>query len=124
MSIALLVICSILLAIQFPIVMSSPIAALLFAAVTTCALGTAATVVGGVIAPLPLFALILVSITCTFYIFSLNLCLKFIQQYIPFFVSIHFLYVILLICMYLKRICCVRRSYWNHILHICIGDYL
>lgn len=58
----LIVICGVLIALQFPVVMSSPVAALAFAFVTTASLGTVATVVGGTVAPLPLFALILVCI--------------------------------------------------------------
>lgn len=57
-----IVICGVLIALQFPVVMSSPVAALAFAVVTTASLGTVATVVGGTVAPLPLFALILVNI--------------------------------------------------------------
>lgn len=58
---AMVIICGVLIALQFPVVMSSPVAALAFAFVTTASLGTVATLVGGVVAPLPLFALILVS---------------------------------------------------------------
>lgn len=58
----IIVICSVLIALQFPVVMSSPVTALGFAALITCSLGTVAAVVGGDVAPLPLFALILVSI--------------------------------------------------------------
>lgn len=56
----MIIICGVLIALQFPVVMSSPVAALAFAFVTTASLGTVATIVGGVVAPLPLFALILV----------------------------------------------------------------
>lgn len=63
MLLAIIVICGVLLALQFPIVMSSPITALGFAALITGALGTVSTVVGQTLAPLPLFALILVSVT-------------------------------------------------------------
>lgn len=57
----IVLICGVLIALQFPVVMSSPVAALAFAFVTTASLGTVATVVCGTVAPLPLFALILVS---------------------------------------------------------------
>lgn len=57
----IIVICGVLIALQFPVVMSSPLTALGFAALITCALGTVAAVVGGTVAPLPLFALVLVS---------------------------------------------------------------
>lgn len=42
--------------------MNYPLAALAFAAIVTATLGTVATIVGGPVAPLPLFALILVGI--------------------------------------------------------------
>lgn len=58
----IIVICSVLIALQFPAVMSSPLTALGFAALITCSLGTVAAVVGETVAPLPLFALILVSL--------------------------------------------------------------
>lgn len=54
------VICAVLSALQFPAVMNYPLAALAFAAIITATLGTVATIVGGPVAPLPLFALILV----------------------------------------------------------------
>ncbi|KAG4070121.1 hypothetical protein HA402_013364, partial [Bradysia odoriphaga] len=56
---AILVICGVLLAVQFPVVISSPVAALAFAILTTASLGTVATIVGGTFAPLSMFALIL-----------------------------------------------------------------
>lgn len=52
---------SILTALQFPAVLSSPVAALLFAIVTTFSLGTIAAITGGELAPLPMYALFLVS---------------------------------------------------------------
>lgn len=58
---AIVVICGVLLALQFPVVISSPVAALAFAFLTTASLGTVATIVGGTFAPLSMFALILVS---------------------------------------------------------------
>ncbi len=58
---AVVVICGVLLALQFPVVISSPVAALSFAILTTASLGTVATIVGGTFAPLSMFALILVS---------------------------------------------------------------
>lgn len=64
MVLATAVICGVLIALQFPIVMSSPITALGFAALITGALGTVSTIVGQTLAPLPLFALILVSTYC------------------------------------------------------------
>lgn len=52
----------ILVALQFPTVLSSPVAALGFAIITIASLSAAAiTLVGEQIAPLPLFALILVN---------------------------------------------------------------
>ncbi|XP_037041756.1 adenylate cyclase type 2 isoform X2 [Bradysia coprophila] len=56
---AILVICGVLLAVQFPVVISSPVAALAFSILTTASLGTVATIVGGTFAPLSMFALIL-----------------------------------------------------------------
>ncbi|XP_055383731.1 adenylate cyclase type 2 isoform X2 [Condylostylus longicornis] len=50
---------SILTALQFPAVLSSPYAALAFALITTLVLGTTAAITGGPLAPLPLFAVIL-----------------------------------------------------------------
>lgn len=64
-------ICGVLIALQFPVVMSSPVAALAFAFVTTASLGTVATVVGGTVAPLPLFALILVSLLFALHMLSI-----------------------------------------------------
>lgn len=58
---AIAVICAVLIALQFPVVMNSPVAALAFAFLITASLGTVATVVGGTVGPLPLFALVLVS---------------------------------------------------------------
>lgn len=58
----MIVIAIIVIALQFPIVMSSPITALGFAVLITVSLGSAAAKVGTVLAPLPIFALILVSI--------------------------------------------------------------
>lgn len=52
---------SILTALQFPAVLSSPAAALAFAIVTTFSLGTIAAITGGELAPLPMYALFLVS---------------------------------------------------------------
>ena len=54
--------CGVLLALQFPFIMSSPLAALTFAIITTGIVGAIAVVVGGQLAPLPLYALILVSV--------------------------------------------------------------
>ncbi|KAH8405251.1 hypothetical protein KR222_000518, partial [Zaprionus bogoriensis] len=50
---------SILKALQFPAVLSSPAAALAFAIVTTFSLGTIAAITGGELAPLPMYALFL-----------------------------------------------------------------
>ncbi|EDW70817.1 uncharacterized protein Dvir_GJ11335, isoform A [Drosophila virilis] len=50
---------SILTALQFPAVLSSPAAALAFAIVTTFSLGTIAAITGGELAPLPMYALFL-----------------------------------------------------------------
>lgn len=61
------VICGLLIALQFPVVMNSPVAALAFAILITASLGTVATVVGGTVAPLPLFALILVSLVVSLF---------------------------------------------------------
>lgn len=52
---------SILTALQFPAVLSSPAAALAFAIVTTFSLGTIAAITGDELAPLPMYALFLVS---------------------------------------------------------------
>lgn len=58
---------SILTALQFPAVLSSPAAALAFAIVTTFSLGTIAAITGDQLAPLPMYALFLVSpLQCTF----------------------------------------------------------
>ncbi|XP_052891398.1 adenylate cyclase type 2 [Anopheles moucheti] len=54
-----LVLCGILVALQFPAVMNSPLAALSFAILTTGTIGAISTFVGTQLAPLPLFALIL-----------------------------------------------------------------
>lgn len=51
---------SILTALQFPAVLSSPAAALAFAIVTTFSLGTIAAITGDELAPLPMYALFLV----------------------------------------------------------------
>lgn len=70
LSIICLLLFGILVALQFPTVLNSPFAALAFAIVTTGSLGTAAAIVGGHIAPLPLYALILVKysyILCLYY---------------------------------------------------------
>ncbi|XP_059607594.1 adenylate cyclase type 2 [Phlebotomus argentipes] len=53
------VLLTVLVALQFPAVLNSPLAALGFAILATVCLGAAATVVGGHVAPLPLYALIL-----------------------------------------------------------------
>lgn len=58
----IIIICSVLIALQFPIVMSSPITALGFAVLITVSLGSVSAKVGTTLAPLPIFALILVSI--------------------------------------------------------------
>ncbi|GAB0089440.1 Adenylate cyclase [Sergentomyia squamirostris] len=50
---------SVLVALQFPAVLNSPLAALGFAILATVCLGAVATFVGGLVAPLPLYALIL-----------------------------------------------------------------
>lgn len=57
----IIIICGVLIALQFPIVMSSPIAALGFAVLITVSLGSVSAKVGTILAPLPIFALILVS---------------------------------------------------------------
>ncbi|CAO1424898.1 unnamed protein product, partial [Diamesa serratosioi] len=57
--VACIIIIAVLIALQFPSIMSSPWAALSFATFVTSALGTVATLVGGSVAPLPLYALIL-----------------------------------------------------------------
>uniref|UniRef100_A0A182NDL5 adenylate cyclase n=1 Tax=Anopheles dirus TaxID=7168 RepID=A0A182NDL5_9DIPT len=56
---ASIVLCGILVALQFPAVMNSPLAALSFAILTTGTIGAISTFVGTQLAPLPLFALIL-----------------------------------------------------------------
>lgn len=61
LAVASLVLCGILVALHFPVVMNSPLAALAFALLTTGTVGAAAIAVGAQLAPLPLFALILVS---------------------------------------------------------------
>lgn len=58
--IAAIVCGSILTALQFPAVLSSPFAALAFAISTTATLAFLSVIVGGTLAPLPLFAVILV----------------------------------------------------------------
>lgn len=65
----IITICSVLIALQFPIVMSSPITALGFAILITVCLGSVSAKVGTTLAPLPIFALILVCIT-----HKLNIC--------------------------------------------------
>lgn len=62
MSFTIFVLCGVLIALQFPIVMSSPITALGFAVLITVSLGSVSAKVGTVLAPLPIFALILVSV--------------------------------------------------------------
>ncbi|XP_058119078.1 LOW QUALITY PROTEIN: adenylate cyclase type 2 [Anopheles coustani] len=57
---ASVVLCGILVALQIPAVMNSPLAALSFAILTTGTIGAISTFVGTQLAPLPLFALILV----------------------------------------------------------------
>lgn len=57
----IIIICGVLIALQFPIVMSSPITALGFAVLITVSLGSVSAKVGTILAPLPIFALILVS---------------------------------------------------------------
>ncbi|XP_055530208.1 adenylate cyclase type 2 isoform X2 [Wyeomyia smithii] len=56
---ASLVLCGILVALHFPLVMNSPFAALGFALLTTATIATIAIAVGEQLAPLPMFALIL-----------------------------------------------------------------
>lgn len=68
---AIFIICGVLIALQFPIVMSSPITALGFAVLITVSLGSVSAKVGTTLAPLPIFALILVSIEHLF-ILSIN----------------------------------------------------
>lgn len=60
LSVACFIIITVLISLQFPVIMSSPWAALSFAACFTAILGSAATFVGDEIAPLPLYALIMV----------------------------------------------------------------
>lgn len=55
------VLVGILVALQFSAVLHTPWAALAFSIVTTGTVGTIAAIVGGPVAPLPLFALILVN---------------------------------------------------------------
>lgn len=55
------VLVGILVALQFPAVLYTPWAALAFSIAATGTVGTISTVVGGPVAPLPLFALILVN---------------------------------------------------------------
>ncbi|XP_046807359.1 adenylate cyclase type 2-like [Lucilia cuprina] len=62
LALATLISASILTALQFPAVLNSPVAALAFAIVTTFSLGTIAAITGEELAPLPLFAVFLVSI--------------------------------------------------------------
>lgn len=62
LALAALISASILTALQFPAVLSSPVAALAFAIVTTFSLGTIAAITGEELAPLPLFAVFLVSL--------------------------------------------------------------
>lgn len=57
----IIIICGVLIALQFPIVMSSPLTALAFAILITVSLGSVAAKVATTLAPLPIFALILVS---------------------------------------------------------------
>ncbi|XP_058835255.1 adenylate cyclase type 2 isoform X3 [Topomyia yanbarensis] len=59
LAVAALVLCGILVALHFPMVMNSPLAALGFALLTTGTIGAVAIAVGAQLAPLPLFALIL-----------------------------------------------------------------
>lgn len=66
------------MALQFPIVMSSPIAALSFAVLITVSLGSVSAKVGATLAPLPIFALILVSNMLTLY--CSNLCKNLITR--------------------------------------------
>uniref|UniRef100_A0A1B0EYW1 Uncharacterized protein n=2 Tax=Lutzomyia longipalpis TaxID=7200 RepID=A0A1B0EYW1_LUTLO len=65
MDLVMLPISVVLVALQFPAVLNSPLAALGFAILATVCLGAAATFVGGHVAPLPLFALILVRYNIT-----------------------------------------------------------
>jgi hypothetical protein len=60
LALACFVIITVLISLQFPAIMSSPWAALSFAACFTAVLGSVATFVGDEIAPLPLYALIMV----------------------------------------------------------------
>ncbi|XP_055628937.1 adenylate cyclase type 2 isoform X2 [Toxorhynchites rutilus septentrionalis] len=59
LGVAFLLLCGILVALHFPVVMNSPLAALAFALLTTGTVGAVAIAVGAQLAPLPLFALIL-----------------------------------------------------------------
>jgi adenylate cyclase 2 len=62
LTVACFVIITVLISLQFPVIMSSPWAALSFATCFTAVLGSAAMLVGDEIAPLPLYALIMVGI--------------------------------------------------------------
>lgn len=57
----IIIICGVLIALQFPIVMSSPLTALGFAVLITVSLGSVAAKVATTLSPLPIFSLILVS---------------------------------------------------------------
>ncbi|XP_017466015.1 PREDICTED: adenylate cyclase type 2 isoform X2 [Rhagoletis zephyria] len=59
LALAAIISAGILTALQFPAVLSSPVAALAFAIVTTFSLGTIAAITGEKLAPLPLFAVFL-----------------------------------------------------------------
>ncbi|XP_062560157.1 adenylate cyclase type 2 isoform X2 [Armigeres subalbatus] len=59
LTVASVLLCVILVALHFPMVMNSPLAALSFALMTTGTIGAVAIAVGAQLAPLPLFALIL-----------------------------------------------------------------
>lgn len=56
-----LILVTILVALQFPSVLHTPWAALVFSVVTTATIGTISAFVGGPVASLPIFALILVN---------------------------------------------------------------
>lgn len=66
LGVAAVILCGILVALHFPVVMNSPLAALAFAMLTTGTIGAVAIAVGAQLAPLPLFALILVSVEALF----------------------------------------------------------
>lgn len=66
LGVAAVILCGILVALHFPVVMNSPLAALAFAMLTTGTIGAVAIAVGAQLAPLPLFALILVSVAAFF----------------------------------------------------------